>query len=57
MTRSRPIRWLDYGLLLAAALGWGGNAVAGKFAVGHISPMLLTNLRWGVAALAALPFA
>ncbi|MES1926244.1 DMT family transporter [Salinisphaera sp. T31B1] len=49
--------WLAYVLLLATTLAWGANAVAGKFAVGHISPLLLTNLRWGIAGLAVLPFA
>ena len=38
-----------YGLLLLTTLFWGGNSVAGKLAVDHISPMLLTSLRWGVA--------
>lgn len=33
-------------MLVVATLCWGGNAVAGKFAVGHISPMILTFLRW-----------
>ncbi|MEL6947581.1 MAG: DMT family transporter, partial [Pseudomonadota bacterium] len=28
---------------------WGGNAIAGKLAVGHISPMMLTMFRWGIA--------
>lgn len=40
-----------YIFLLTTALLWGGNAVAGKFAVGHISPMLLTLLRWLLAFL------
>ncbi len=31
-------------------LCWGGNAVAGKLAVGHISPMVLTFLRGGCVA-------
>ena len=35
-----------YVLLLLTALFWGGNAVAGKIAVGHVSPMTLTTLRW-----------
>lgn len=35
-----------YVLLLLTALFWGGNAVAGKLAVGHVSPMALTSLRW-----------
>ena len=38
-----------YLLLLATTLFWGGNAVAGKLAIGHVSPMLLTALRWGFA--------
>ncbi|MEK1890745.1 MAG: DMT family transporter [Phyllobacterium sp.] len=40
-----------YIFLLLTALFWGGNAVAGKFAVGHISSMLLTLLRWLLAFL------
>ena len=38
-----------YVLLLLTTLFWGGNAIAGKLAVGHISPMLLTAARWGIA--------
>jgi drug/metabolite transporter (DMT)-like permease len=38
-------------LLTLTTLFWGGNAVAGKFAVGHISPLLLTAARWGLASL------
>jgi drug/metabolite transporter (DMT)-like permease len=38
-----------YPILLLTALFWGGNAVAGKLAVGHVSPMLLTTARWGFA--------
>ncbi|WP_269931428.1 DMT family transporter [Aminobacter sp. HY435] len=38
-----------YVLLLLTALFWGGNAVSGKLAVGHVSPMLLTAMRWGFA--------
>jgi len=40
-----------YAILLLTTLFWGGNAVAGKLAVGHISPMLLTTARWGFAFL------
>ena len=36
-------------LLATTAFLWGGNAVAGRFAVGHVSPMALTCLRWGIA--------
>ena len=36
-------------LLTITALGWAGNAIAGKFAVGHVSPMALSLTRWVVA--------
>lgn len=35
-----------YLLLALTTLMWGGNAVASRLAVGHISPMALTSLRW-----------
>ncbi len=38
-----------YLYLVIATLCWGGNAVAGKLAIGHISPMMLTFWRWGFA--------
>lgn len=40
-----------YLLLAITTLCWGGNAVAGKMAIGHISPMVLTFLRWFLATL------
>lgn len=41
-----------YLLLTVCAICWGGNAIAGRLAVGEISPMLLTMFRWlGVALL------
>lgn len=40
---------LAYILLTATALFWGGNAVAGKLAVGHIPPMTLAATRWTMA--------
>src|SRR3546814_9809141 len=44
-----------YALLVFTMLCWGGNAVAGRIAVGEISPMLLTTGRWaGVAVLIAV---
>ncbi|WP_041544839.1 MULTISPECIES: DMT family transporter [Chelativorans] len=46
-----------YPLLLLTTLFWGGNAVAGKLAIGHISPLALTSLRWVVALAILLPFA
>lgn len=45
-----------YLLLLLTTLFWGGNAVAGKLAVGHVSPMMLTTLRWSLALAMLLPF-
>jgi drug/metabolite transporter (DMT)-like permease len=33
-------------LLAFAALGWGGNTIAARMAVGEISPMLLVSTRW-----------
>mgnify|MGYP003382064736 CR=1 FL=1 len=50
MTHSR----LAYLLLALTALFWGGNSVAGKMAVGEISPMLLTAARWGIACVALI---
>ncbi len=38
-----------YILLLLTTLFWGGNNVAGKLAVGHVSPMMLTCSRWTLA--------
>lgn len=43
-----------YIFLALTTLLWGGNAVAGKLAVGHVSPMVLTSLRWTFAALILL---
>jgi drug/metabolite transporter (DMT)-like permease len=35
-----------YLILAATTLIWAGNAVASRLAVGHVSPMMLTTLRW-----------
>jgi drug/metabolite transporter (DMT)-like permease len=43
-----------YFYLCVTALFWGANSVAGKLAVGHISPMMLTTLRWVLALLIIL---
>ena len=40
---SRP-----YLLLTLASLQWAANTVAGRLAVGEITPMLLVTLRWGI---------
>jgi drug/metabolite transporter (DMT)-like permease len=44
-----------YALLLLTTLLWGGNSVAGKLAVGHVSPMVVVFLRWALAVLVMLP--
>lgn len=41
-------------LLLATAL-WAGNAIVGRVLVGSISPVTLSAVRWGLAALLLLP--
>jgi drug/metabolite transporter (DMT)-like permease len=38
-----------YIFLLITTLGWGGNAVVGKFSVGHIAPFTLSAARWTLA--------
>ncbi|MDQ0457103.1 DMT family transporter [Rhizobium paknamense] len=43
-----------YAYLILTTLLWGGNAVAGKLAVGHVSPMFLNLVRWMLAFLAVL---
>lgn len=44
-----------YLLLVLTTLMWGANAVAGRLAVGEISPMALTGFRWvGVVVLLVL---
>lgn len=48
---------LAYILLALTTLFWGGNSVAGRMAVGEISPMLLTFARWIIAVALLLPFA
>ena len=39
-----------YLLLLITMVFWAGNAVAGRFAVGEVSPLVLTWLRWTLGA-------
>jgi drug/metabolite transporter (DMT)-like permease len=52
--------WLyqqPYLLLSITYFTWGVNLVVGRYVVGHIPPMALTWLRWGLAFLMVLPFA
>ena len=52
--------WLanqPYLLLSCTALFWAGNAVVGRHVAGHIPPVTLSFLRWGLAFLIILPMA
>ncbi|MGX5840478.1 DMT family transporter [Mesorhizobium sp. ArgA1] len=44
-----------YLFLAVTTLLWGGNSVAGKLAVDHVSPMMLVFLRWVLAVAVLLP--
>jgi drug/metabolite transporter (DMT)-like permease len=44
-----------YVLLTLTTLMWGGNAIAGRLAVGEVSPMMLTCLRWVIVVIVLLP--
>ncbi len=46
-----------YIYLVLTTLFWGANAIAGKLAVGEISPMLLTSVRWLLAVTLLMSFA
>jgi drug/metabolite transporter (DMT)-like permease len=55
-----PAGWLanqPYLLLSITALCWAGNAIVGRHAAGHIPPVTLSFLRWGLAFLIILPMA
>src|SRR6201996_4932118 len=46
-----------YLLLSITALCWAGNAIVGRLAAGHIPPVTLAFMRWGLACLIILPMA
>jgi drug/metabolite transporter (DMT)-like permease len=46
-----------YGLLSFTAFLWAANAVAGRWAPGHVSPQVITSLRWAIACAFLLPIA
>jgi drug/metabolite transporter (DMT)-like permease len=51
-------RWLygkPYLLLVLTTLIWAGNAIASRLAVGHISPLVLTTMRWIGVCVILLP--
>lgn len=45
-----------YTLLALTTLFWAGNSIAGKLAVGHVSPMIIVTARWVSVALALYLF-
>lgn len=45
-----------YALLALTTLFWAGNSIAGKLAVGHVSPMVIVTLRWVSVAFALYLF-
>ena len=54
------LRWIwaqPYILLSLTPMFWGGNVIAGKLAVGHLSPFLFTSFRWVIAVSIIMPFA
>ncbi len=51
------MQWRAYMLLMITTLFWGGNLTVGKLAVGHVSPMVMNSLRWGIAFLVISAFA
>jgi drug/metabolite transporter (DMT)-like permease len=44
-----------YLLLILTTMMWGGNAIAGRLAVGEVSPMMLTCLRWVIVVAIMVP--
>jgi drug/metabolite transporter (DMT)-like permease len=46
-----------YLLLTLSSLFWGGNIIAGKFAIGEIDPFGLSTMRWVAAFIIIMPFA
>jgi drug/metabolite transporter (DMT)-like permease len=46
-----------YPLLTLTALLWAGNAVTSRWAPGHVSPQVITTLRWMIACVVLLPLA
>lgn len=59
-TTVRAARWLygqPYLLLMMPPLFWGLNITLGRYVVGHIPPVALSQIRWTLAFLLLLPFA
>lgn len=44
------LAWQAYALLSVAALAWAGNAVVSRIAIGEVSPMVLTCVRWFIVS-------
>ena len=48
--RTSRAAWQAYLLLSIASLAWAGNAVVSRLAIGEVSPMVLTCLRWTIVS-------
>ncbi len=46
-----------YALLTLTALLWAGNAITSRWAPGHVSPQVITTLRWLIACTVLMPLA
>src|SRR5690606_19735159 len=46
MSKKLSSMYKAYVLLALATLFWAGNSIAGKLAVGHVSPMVIVTVRW-----------
>jgi drug/metabolite transporter (DMT)-like permease len=57
MTRFAGLRASPYLLLALTAFSWSLNWVIGRAIVGHVSPLVLTWMRWFIALATMLPFA
>lgn len=57
---SRHPSWITaaepYALLVLTTLSWAGNVVVGQLAIGEVSPMVITFLRWIIVAGCLLAF-
>lgn len=56
MSKKLSSMYKAYVLLALTTLFWAGNSIAGKLAVGHVSPMVIVTLRWSAVMIALFLF-
>lgn len=56
MSQKSSTLYKAYALLALTTLFWAGNSIAGKLAVGHVSPMMIVTLRWAFVMVALFLF-